>query len=272
MTGAFPDLAASVMDLPPGTVLDGEIVAWVEGRLDFDALQQRLSSGAKRRPSLVRMLPASLVIFDVLALDGSDVRHKPFEERRRGLEHLAADWRPPLELSPVTDDPAIAAEWFEHMTAAGIEGLVVKGASQPYVPGERQWVKVKHHRTLDVVIGAVIGPIQQPEVVVVGFPDDDDLRIVGRSTPLRPAAARALGTLLLPATSPHPWPEVVSPGAVDRFNAGRDPVRLTLVEPMLAEVSADVALTRGAFRHGVRFLRVRDDLTVPARWSRSTGT
>lgn len=266
MTAAFPELSAGILMLPPGTALDGEIVAWVNGRLAFDALQQRLSAGAKRRAALVRELPASLVLFDLLTIDGRDIRQEPFDRRRQLLEELATTWQPPLELSPMTDDEAVASDWFEDMSAAGIEGLIVKGASQPYVPGERIWIKVKHRRTLDVVVGAVIGPMRQPEAVVVGFPDDDELRIVGRSTPLKPAVARALGSLLRAPGGTHPWPEVVSPGAVDRFNAGRDPIRLTLVHPTMAEVSADVALTRGAFRHGVRYLRLRPDLDVPAGW------
>lgn len=91
-------------------------------------------------------------------------------------------------------------------------------------------LKAKHRETFDVVLGAVIGPRQRPEAVVVGLPDEGGLRIVGRSTPLRPHEARQLGEHLRPPAGEHPWPEVVSPGAVDRFNAGRDPVQLTLVE------------------------------------------
>jgi hypothetical protein len=66
--------------------------------------------------------------------------------------------------------------------------------------------------------------------------------------------------LLRDPVGEHPWPAVVSPGAVDRFNAGREPVQLTLVEPMVAEVSADRARTNGALRHGARFERLRPDL------------
>ncbi|MGC5225171.1 ATP-dependent DNA ligase [Micromonospora sp. DT81.3] len=256
MTEAFPELTAAAAQLPEGTVLDGEVVAWVGGRLDFDALQQRLSAGKKRRRALARDLQASLVLFDVLALAGEDVRVRPFDERRHMLEQLAASWRPPLTLSPMTVDVAEARGWFEDMAAAGIEGLVVKGAQQAYKPGERQWIKVKYRNITDVIVGAVIGPIERPKAVVVGNYVDGELRIVGRSTPLKPSVARSLGALLRPPIGEHPWPEFVSPGAVDRFNAGNDPVRLTLVDPVPAEISADVAQSHGVYRHGVRFVRL----------------
>jgi len=75
--------------------------------------------------------------------------------------------------------------------------------------------------------------------------------------------ARSLAEMLRPPIiGERPWPEFVSPGAVDRLNAGKDPVHLTLVDPVPAEISADVAQSHGAWRHGVRFLRLRHELHV----------
>lgn len=65
------------------------------------------------------------------------------------------------------------------MPAAGIEGLVVKGAAQAYEGGQRQWLKVKHRDVLDVVCGAVIGSRAQPAAIVAGLPIGGALRIVG---------------------------------------------------------------------------------------------
>ena len=64
--------------------------------------------------------------------------------------------------------------------------------------------------------------------------------------------------LLRDPVGEHPWPAVVPPGAVDRFNAGRERIQLTLVEPIVAKVS-DMARTNGALRHGARFGRLRPD-------------
>ncbi len=263
LTKSFPELAAAARAMiPPGCVVDGEAVVWIDGRLSFDALQRRLGTGAERARRLASAQPASFVGFDMLAVAGHDVRRLPFDDRRRLLEELAGEWAPPLNLSPVTADVDEAREWMETLPAAGIEGIVAKGGGQPYVGGARDWLKVKRRDTLDVVLAAVIGPRQRPEAVVVGLPDQDGLRIVGRSTPLRPHEARQLGEHLRPPAGEHPWPEVVSPGAVDRFNAGRDPVQLTLVEPVVAEISADVAMSGRAFRHAVKYLRIRPELDV----------
>ena len=173
---------------------------------------------------------------------------------------VASTWEPPLNLSPVTADVDEAREWFDTFPAAGIDGLVVKGAGQRYAGGERQWLKVKRRDTLEVVAAAVIGPITRPETIVVGLPVDGELRILGRSTPLRPAAARALAEIIRPAGSEHPWPRVVNPAALDRFNAGRDPVELTLIDPLVVEISAGIATSSGSFRHAVRFVRARPDV------------
>ena len=86
------------------------------------------------------------------------------------------------------------------------------------------------------------------------------LRIIGRTATLKSDASRQVGTLLRDPVGEHPWPAVVSPGAVDRFNVGREPIQLTLVDPMVVEVSADRARTNGALRHGARFERLRPDL------------
>jgi ATP-dependent DNA ligase len=66
----------------------------------------------------------------VLAVAGQDARGLPLRDRRALLEELAGGWSAPLNLSPVTADADEAAGWLESMTAAGIEGLVAKGAGQ----------------------------------------------------------------------------------------------------------------------------------------------
>jgi ATP-dependent DNA ligase len=156
----------------------------------------------------------------------------------------------------------VARRWFDDMTVAGIEGLVIKGAAQPYRGGRRDWLKVKRRDTLDVICAAVIGPLEQPRAIVAGLPVDGDLRIVGRSTVLRATVARALSRHLQPPTGTHPWPAQVPPSAVDRFSRDREPVDLTLVEPVVVEVRADVAWSGRSFRHALRLVRVRPELDV----------
>jgi len=120
-----------------------ELVVWTGDQLDFDALQQRMvNSAATVRRRLAPKQPASLVVFDVLAVDTVDLRPMRWTARRTQLESLAKAWRPPLQLSPATADSAEAREWLEAFKASGVEGLVVKGAAARYQPGRRDWVKV----------------------------------------------------------------------------------------------------------------------------------
>ncbi|MFH8371385.1 hypothetical protein [Streptomyces sp. NPDC018031] len=89
--------------------------------------------------------------------------------------------------------------------------------------------------------------------------EEGTLRPVGRSTPLRPDAARDLAERLTPAGPGHPWEGV-------RFTTSwgsRTPLDVVLVEPVLvAEIMVDTALERGAWRHPVRFARIRMDVAV----------
>ncbi len=271
LTWYFPELTAALAsELPPGCVVDGEVVIWAGGRLDFSALQKRLGAGLKTLPGMVRRTPASYVAFDVLAVAAHDAKVLPFRDRRALLEELARGWAPPLSLSPATTDPDEAARWFEELPHIGIEGLVIKGTDQPYTPGARSWMKLKHRETVEIICGAVIGPNTEPREVVAGLVLDGELRIVGRSTPMKTAGARELARWLQPPRGTHPWPTTVKGTALDRFNRHKESVALTLVEPVVVEVSADTAWSGRSFRHPLRVLRARPelsptDITLPAK-------
>jgi len=110
------------------------------------------------------------------------------------------------------------------------------------------------------VCGAVIGSMSQPIALVAGLPIGGRLRIVGRSSVLSAATGRELARYLRPPAGVHPWPAVISQGTLDRFSKERGPIALTLVEPVVVEVSADVAWSGHSFRHSLRLLRVRSEL------------
>lgn len=261
LTAAFPDLIdAARQQLPPGVVVDGEAVIWQGGRLDFDALQRRLVTRTSTIARLARQKPAVFVAFDLLAVAGHDLREQPLRTRRALLEALAVDWTGALQLSPASTDIGQAREWFEALPATGIEGLVVKGRDQPYLGGQRAWSKVKHRDTIEVICGAVTGTRSRPRELIVGLPTDHGLDIVGRTTPLTAAVARHLAEQLQPSVGHHPWPTVLTSGALHRFAGGRQETPVTLVEPIVIEVAADVATTGGSFRHAVRFIRTRPEL------------
>jgi len=259
LTDRFPDIAAAALaQLPAGTVLDGEVVIWNVNRLDFGLLQRRMVTAPGRIPSLVAATPANYVAFDLLAAGGADLRGQRLSRRRAELERLAQQWAPPLQLCPATTDPAEARRWFDDFRAAGVEGLVAKGAGTRYAPGRRDWLKVKSWETTEVLAGGVIGDLDRPSQLVAGRYRDGELVVVGRTSPLTPAQAAELAAVLRPAGPEHPWPDRIGTG---RFGGGRLSVPLTRVEPdVVVEVSADAALQAGVFRHPLRYLRVRPDL------------
>jgi ATP-dependent DNA ligase len=87
------------VQLPAGTVLDGEAVVWSGERLDFTQLQRRVIAQT-RAAHLARVLPASFVAFDLLAWDGEVWTDRPLRERRRQLKASLSTLSPPIQLSP----------------------------------------------------------------------------------------------------------------------------------------------------------------------------
>lgn len=183
------------------------------------------------------------MIFDILVDQAIDLTTRPWTRRRDLLELMATSWRPPVQLTPYTDDVEEAAGWMEVLAPMGIEGVVAKRANARYgVPGS--WVKVKHRQSLEGVVGAVVGPLQRPEALVVGFwGDDGTLRILGRA-PLTPRQGEQVGPLLRPPTGLHPWPDQISAA-----HFGGEPVTITHADPaVMVEVLADTAQSGGRRR------------------------
>jgi ATP-dependent DNA ligase len=119
--------------LPAGTVVDGELVVMSEHRLDFSALQRRLTS-RRVQPDA----PATLVVFDLLAHAGVDLRPLRYQQRRARLEQLVTDSCTGLALVPATPELAGARAWMRH-GHAGVEGVVAKRGDHGYYPRRHHW-------------------------------------------------------------------------------------------------------------------------------------
>ncbi|HEX2828294.1 MAG TPA: ATP-dependent DNA ligase [Burkholderiales bacterium] len=155
----FPDLVAAGSTLPEGTVIDGEIVVWEGDRAaPFNALQKRLGRKAPGK-ALLKDTPASLVAYDLLELDGRDIRMEPLAERREQLEALLRreSISSALRVSPIVR----AAEWEELKALRatsrelGVEGMMVKRRDSAYGVGRVRgaWWKWKiEPYTVDAVI------------------------------------------------------------------------------------------------------------------------
>ena len=153
MTRYFPELVDALRrELPPRCVLDGEIVIAGAGGLEFDALSQRIHPAEKRIRLLAETTPASFVAFDLLAEGDHSYMEAPYALRRAALEKALEKAHPPIHLTPVTDDPDVAADWFSRFEGAGLDGVVVKDGALAYLPDKRAMLKVKHQRTADCVV------------------------------------------------------------------------------------------------------------------------
>ncbi|MGI5149317.1 hypothetical protein ACQEVC_23660 [Plantactinospora sp. CA-294935] len=142
----FPDVCRHLaLTLPPGTVVDGELVAWEtsRARTSFGLLQRRVTAG-RRLLDEIRQHPAHLVVFDLLQDAGMEVLRLPLVQRRVRLARLLTNAPPELPLCPLTIDRDHALAWYDHGEDVGIEGLVVKALAGAYRLGRADWLKVRN--------------------------------------------------------------------------------------------------------------------------------
>lgn len=135
VTQAFPEIVAVAEALPDGTALDGEILAWSDGRpLPFAVLQRRLGRKRVGKKTLAE-LPCAFVCYDLLECDGVDMRDRPLAERRTQLVELAAkaDLRVSEQLSFASWDELAARR--EQSRERGVEGMMLKRLESPYRTG-----------------------------------------------------------------------------------------------------------------------------------------
>jgi ATP-dependent DNA ligase len=132
----FPELQRPLREqLPARCVVDGELVVPRDGILDFDALSERIHPADSRVVQLAASTPARFVAFDLLALGDDDLTGEPMSSRRARARGGVRGVRPPVHLSPATDDADVAADWFTRFEGAGLDGVIAKPLSGPYTPG-----------------------------------------------------------------------------------------------------------------------------------------
>jgi ATP-dependent DNA ligase len=269
LTRYFPELVEAMRaHLPDRCVLDGEIVvrtgATGAQRLDWDVLAQRIHPADSRVQRLAAETPAEVVAFDLLADGDDDLMPSPFSARRQRLEALFASVGDgtSLHLTRTTGDADLAAQWFEQFEGAGLDGVVAKPLAAPYQPGKRVMLKVKHHRTADVVVmgyrihksGRGVGSL------LLGLYDGDgQLREVGGSSAFAVARRLELIDEREPGVAHDDSGErVVEEGERSRFTGSRDVSWVRLRPELVAEVRYD-QLENGRFRHTVQIERWRPD-------------
>ena len=232
------------------------MVIWQAGRFDFAALQDRLRAGPRRAHSLAAVIPAAYVVFDLLAVGRTDLRGRPYTERRAALETLLGRGLPAgLVLTPSTIDPGVARSWLGGHGSSGIEGVVAKRLDQSYRPGIRGWQKLRTRLTAEAIVGGVIGPPDAPRVLLLGRHDPDGgLHLVRRTTELTLAGRAAVAAVLRPhGGAGHPWP---NPLPSTRWGRPGPPTTYTPVTPeVVVELTVDTAVEHHRWRHPAHFVR-----------------
>jgi bifunctional non-homologous end joining protein LigD len=204
VSSGYPELVAQAADVGDA-LLDGEIVAFVDGRPSFGRLQTRMHlRGRTEVARAAAETPVTFVAFDVLRRFGVDLTARPWTERRATLERFAAEhdgWT----LSPSFDDgPATETV----ARAQGLEGVVAKLGTSNYRAGTRSeaWRKLRFTRAGDfVVLGWEAAP-EHPRTLsslILGMTGTDGLRYAGRvGSGLSGRTAAALKPMLTPAAHP----------------------------------------------------------------------
>ncbi len=193
----FPELLTAARALPGDFILDGELIAFAEGRkLGFADLQKRL--GRKMADGDLFLtdegqdnsVPLRFIAFDLLWRDGEDLLEIPLRQRREKLEAMALSGAFETIAIHTSADPAATENHFKISLQAGHEGLIAKDPESSYSPGRRgkSWIKLKGVMpTLDcVVVAAEQGHGKRSDVLsdytfAVRDETDGQLRVLGKA-------------------------------------------------------------------------------------------
>jgi bifunctional non-homologous end joining protein LigD len=156
ITVAYPELAALGQAAGAPLLLDGEIVAFEDGRPSFAQLQQRMHvTSARHAARLAGRIPVSYLIFDVLHAAGHPLLDTPYARRRQLLEDLdlsggGGSWQVPPSFTGLAGTDVLAISR-DH----GLEGIVAKRLGSAYQPGRRSpdWRKIKNVYRQEFVVG-----------------------------------------------------------------------------------------------------------------------
>jgi bifunctional non-homologous end joining protein LigD len=185
ITVSYPELAELLDQVRGDALIDGEIVALNKaGRPDFGLMQKRMNLSKKAEvDAAATATPVHFMAFDVLEVDGAPIADRPYSERREQLERMLGS-RGAVQVPPAFVGTITEAMATSH--ALGLEGVIAKRRSGTYAAGKRSrsWLKLKHHLTQEVVIGAWrpgsgarshrIGSL------LMGVPGETGLNYVGR--------------------------------------------------------------------------------------------
>jgi bifunctional non-homologous end joining protein LigD len=243
LNGRYPEIAAALAaERCERFAVDGEVVAFAGGQTSFARLAER---GHRR-------VAVFLYVFDLVWLDGHDVRDLPLRARKRVLR-AALSFKGPVRLTPHRNGAGEAL--FAEACRKGWEGVIAKRADSPYrSTRSRDWLKLKCEKGQELVIGGFTAPQgtrTEFGALLLGYHDDAVLRYAGKvGTGFDRAMLRDLGARLRALRRPEP-PFADAASIRERG--------VTWVEPeLVAQVGFTEWTSAGRLRHP-RFLGLRDD-------------
>lgn len=185
ITNTYPELAELADAVDGDAILDGEIVALNKaGRPDFGLLQKRM--GLTKKAEVERLMgttPVHFMVFDILEHEGDSLVKEGWTQRRAALEGAVRSVGA-IQVPPVFEGDVGAA--MSTSRTLGLEGVMAKRRTSTYLAGRRvkSWLKVKHHLTQEVVIGAwkpgAGSRAHRVGSLLMGIPSEDGLKFVGR--------------------------------------------------------------------------------------------
>jgi bifunctional non-homologous end joining protein LigD len=264
VTAAYPELqalAGSGLDV----LLDGEVVALLDGVPTFAAIADRMHvRDVRRAEQLSKANPVTLIVFDLLRIDGRDMMGRPLTERRSRLEALGVEG-PSWQVPATYDDGRML---FEATKGQRLEGVVSKKRGSLYVPGRRSadWLKFPHRPTRTYVVGGwrlETDSESRLGAVLVGQPTDEGLSYRGR---VGSGIAGKVGQRLVDVLAPLATQRSPFCDEVPRVDAKGT----TWVRPEVVVEIASLGLTPGQRLRQPSYLGVRTDLD-PADLEHSDG-
>lgn len=157
VTAQFPELQKAMFEIPKDLVLDGELLVYQDGLVqNFSELQKRLNRKNISK-KMLQELPVYAFVYDLLELDGVDLREKPLHERRALLEKIIGTHHPRIQLAPILEAEKWEdlAHWRESAREHNSEGLMLKHRNSTYHTGRKKgdWWKWKlEARSIDAVL------------------------------------------------------------------------------------------------------------------------
>ncbi|MBV8940106.1 MAG: non-homologous end-joining DNA ligase [Solirubrobacterales bacterium] len=180
LNGTYPELVEALETRGPDLLVDGEVIAFKDGQTSFERLQQRMQI---HQPERARRSGVAVYyyLFDILELDGRDLRGLPLRERKVALRS-AVDWRGRLRFTTHRTGDGETA--FREACKRGWEGVIAKRADSRYIGSRsREWRKLKCSHAQELIIGGWTEPKGSRTglgALLLGYWEDGKLRYAGK--------------------------------------------------------------------------------------------